>query len=139
MGSRTAGGRRRVGFWRTTPYVVLEHGFDYPELDVYLDQFILLDQDGSISVYRNWFQNFTRESIVQELKSGGFKCWAALEATSRVRPYRSDSEWIGLVARPDEADTRTEYHPELLYHDKHGHSPVNVTLRTGFRDRRVSI
>lgn len=90
------------GFWRTTPYVVLEHGFDYPELDVYLDQYILLDQDGSISVYRNWFQDFTRESIVQELESGGFKvlgAWSDLEGT----PYRSDSEWIGVVACLDEA------------------------------------
>jgi SAM-dependent methyltransferase len=89
------------GFWRTTPYVILEQGFEYPEQDVYLDQYILFDQDGSVSVYRNWFQDFTRETIIDELESGGFKVlgvWSDLEGT----PYRPDSEWLGVVARIDE-------------------------------------
>jgi SAM-dependent methyltransferase len=86
------------GFWRTTPYILLEQGFDYPEQDVYLDQYILLDQDGGVSVYRNWFQDFTRESIVAEIESAGFKVlgvWSDLEGTL----YHPDSEWIGVVAR----------------------------------------
>jgi SAM-dependent methyltransferase len=89
------------GFWRTTPCVILEQGFDYPEQDVYLDQYIVLDQDGSVSAYRNWFQDFTREGIIQELEAGGFTvlgAWSDLEGT----PYHPDTEWIGVVAHVGE-------------------------------------
>ncbi len=88
----------KAGFWRPTPHLVLETGFKYPEEMIYLDQYIVIDEDGTTAVYRNWFQDFDRELIVAELESSGFdvlSLWSDLTGT----PYQEGSEWIGLVAR----------------------------------------
>lgn len=86
------------GFWKPGPHLVLEEGFDYPEQSVFLDQFIIIEGDGQISIYRNWFQDYTRETIIQELKKGDFtiqSIWGDLTGT----PYTEDTEWIGVVAQ----------------------------------------
>jgi SAM-dependent methyltransferase len=86
------------GFWKPGLHLVLDQGFDYPEQSVYLDQVIVIEPDDRISVYRMWFQDFTRESITIELESGGFvvqSVWNDLMGT----PYLEDTEWIGLIAR----------------------------------------
>ena len=85
------------GFWKPGPHLVLEQGFAYPD-DLYLDQYIVIEGDGKISVYRNWFQEYTPETIRAELAAGGFEIeslWGDLTGT----PYTPDSEWIGIVAR----------------------------------------
>jgi SAM-dependent methyltransferase len=86
------------GFWRPGPHLVLETGFDYPEQDLYLDQMIVIEENGAVTVYRNWFQDYTPERITQELEAGGFlveSLWGDLTGT----PYSADAEWIGVVAR----------------------------------------
>jgi SAM-dependent methyltransferase len=88
------------GFWRKGQHLVLEQGFDYPEYSIYLDQIIVVDADDKVSVYRNWFQDYTRESITNELESGGFaveSIWNDLLGT----PYSEDAEWIGVIARKE--------------------------------------
>ena len=85
------------GFWKPGPHLVLEGGFAYPEEDVYLDQYIVVEADGEISVYRNWFQDYTAETIHAELEAGGFAVqglWSDLTGT----PYQPDSDWIGVIA-----------------------------------------
>jgi len=85
------------GFWRPGPHLVLEQGFDYPDSKIYLDQYVVLEEDGKVSVYRNWFQDFDREMIVHELSMGGFDVqgvWSDLTGT----PYSETSEWIGVRA-----------------------------------------
>ena len=85
------------GFWKPGPHLVLEQGFAY-EGDIFLDQYVVLEQSGKISVYRNWFQDFTPETIRAELEASGFaveSLWADLAGA----PYHPDSEWIGVVAR----------------------------------------
>ena len=85
------------GFWKPGPHLVLEQGFAYPD-DLYLDQYIVIEGDGKISVYRNWFQDFTPETIRAELTAGGFaveSLWGDLTGT----PYTPNSGWIGIVAR----------------------------------------
>jgi len=42
------------GFWRSDRHLVLEQGFDYPENDVWLDQYTVVDDNGTISVYQNF-------------------------------------------------------------------------------------
>ncbi len=42
-----------AGFWRSTPHLVLENGFAYPDEMIYLDQYIVIEEDGSLTVYRN--------------------------------------------------------------------------------------
>ncbi len=84
------------GFWKPGPHLVLEEGFDYPEQSVWLDQYIVVEGDGKVSVYRNWFQDYTPETITAELMQGGFSVeslWGDLTGAS----YTSDGEWIGLV------------------------------------------
>jgi SAM-dependent methyltransferase len=85
------------GFWKPGPHLVLEQGFTYPD-DLFLDQYIVIEGDGKISVYRNWFQDYTPETIRAELAANGFEVeslWGDLTGV----PYTPESEWIGIVAR----------------------------------------
>jgi SAM-dependent methyltransferase len=85
------------GFWKPGPHLVLEQGFDYPEQSLYLDQAIVVEENGALSVYRMWFQDYTRETITGELEAGGFavqSVWSDLIGTG----YTKDTEWIGVVA-----------------------------------------
>lgn len=84
------------GFWKPGPHLVLEEGFDYPEQSIWLDQYTVIEADGKVSVYRNWFQDYTPEMITAELVRGGFSVeslWGDLVGT----PYIPDAEWIGLI------------------------------------------
>ena len=86
------------GFWKPGPHLVLEEGFEYPEQSIYLDQSVVIEESGKISVYRNWFQDYNRESITAELEAGGFSVksvWNDLTGT----PFSEDTEWIGVVAQ----------------------------------------
>lgn len=88
----------KSGFWKPTPHLLLEEGFDYPEQTIWLDQFVTIEADGNISVYRNWFQDYTPETITDELAQNGFTVdglWGDLTG----QPYTSESEWIGLATR----------------------------------------
>lgn len=86
------------GFWKPGPHLVLEEGFDYLGESIWLDQYTVIEEDGKVSVYRNWFQDFTRETIASELEFAGFKVagiWNDLIGTSSS----DDTEWIGIVAQ----------------------------------------
>ena len=87
-----------TGFWKPGPHLVLEQGFDYPEQSIYLDQYVVIEANGTLSVYRNWFQDYTPPAIEAELAAGGFAVqgvWGDLTGT----PYAEGSEWIGVVAQ----------------------------------------
>ena len=97
-GSRNGWSVVPSGFWKPGPHLVLEQGFDYPEQSIWLDQFITIEADGKVTVYRNWFQDYTPQAISDELSAGGFvveSLWSDLAGT----PYTSQSEWIGVVTR----------------------------------------
>lgn len=84
------------GFWKPNPHLVLEQGFAY-DGDVYLDQYIVIEENAKISVYRNWFQDYTPETIQSELENNRFtvqSIWSDLTGT----PYRPNTDWIGIVA-----------------------------------------
>jgi SAM-dependent methyltransferase len=84
------------GFWKPGPHLLLEDGFDYPEQSIWLDQAVVIEADGEVSVYRNWFQDYTPETITSELAQHGFmveSLWSDLEG----QPYTPESEWIGLI------------------------------------------
>lgn len=85
------------GFWRPGPHLVLEQGFDFPDEDIWLDQYIVVEESGAMGVYRNWFQDFNRESITAELAAGGFKV-IHVGGDLCGAPFAEDSEWIGIVA-----------------------------------------
>jgi hypothetical protein len=74
----------------------LEEGFDYPEQSIWLDQYTVIEADRKMSVYRNWFQDYTPETITDELTRSDFvieSLWGDLTGQA----YNSTSEWIGLI------------------------------------------
>jgi SAM-dependent methyltransferase len=84
------------GFCKPGPHLLLEDSFDYPEQSISLDQYIVIEPDAKVSVYRNWFQDYTTEAITDELSQAGFSIeslWGDLTGT----PYTPESEWIGLI------------------------------------------
>jgi SAM-dependent methyltransferase len=84
------------GFWKPGPHLVLEAGFDYPEEAIYLDQAIVIEDGGKVSIYRNWFQDYHIETIMQELEAGGFAVQSAWNDLAGA-PYTDETEWIGLI------------------------------------------
>jgi len=87
-----------TGFWKSSPHLVLEEGFDYPEQSIWLDQYTTIEADEKMTIYRNWFQDYTPEMIKEELAQGGFEVkslWNDLMGT----PITSDTEWIGVVTQ----------------------------------------
>lgn len=85
------------GFWKPGPHLVLEQGFSYPG-DIYLDQYIVVEPEGKISIYRNWFQDYTPAAIGAELQVAGFVV-EDLRGDLAGNPYDPASEWIGVLAR----------------------------------------
>ena len=86
------------GFWRPGPHLVLNRHFNYPEENICMDQMIVIEENSAVTVYRNWFQDYSPETITKELSASGFlveSIWGDLTGN----PYREDSEWIGVVAR----------------------------------------
>lgn len=89
-----------AGFWKPSPHLVLEEGFDYPEQSIYLDQAIVIEESGKVSVYRMWFQDFTRETIIRELEAGGFEVqsiWNDLLGT----PFTESTDWVSVITRKE--------------------------------------
>lgn len=85
------------GFWKPDPHLVLEQGFAY-ENNLYLDQYTILEADGKISVYRQWLQDYTAETIRAELEVNGFavqSLWGDLTGS----PYEPSGDWIGIIAK----------------------------------------
>jgi len=86
------------GFWKAGVHLVLEEGFDYPEHLIYLDQYVVIDEEHNLHIYRNWFQDYDPQLITTELTQNGFLLngyWNDLSGS----PYREDTQWIGVVAQ----------------------------------------
>jgi 2-polyprenyl-3-methyl-5-hydroxy-6-metoxy-1,4-benzoquinol methylase len=85
------------GYWRPGPHLVLEQGFDYAEDDVWLDQYIVIDGERTV-VYRNWFHDYTIETIRTVLENAGFEIvhvWNNMIGT----PYEAGGDNMAIVAR----------------------------------------
>lgn len=85
------------GLWRPGKHMILEEGYDYPEDEVWLDQYIVIDENG-LTVYRDWYHDYSLETILDFLESTGFsivQIWNDLTGT----PYKEGGDWIAVVAR----------------------------------------
>lgn len=85
------------GFWRPGRHLVLEQGWDYPDIDVWLDQFIVVDDDGA-AVYRNWFHDYDLGTIEAVLENAGFEAahvWNDLAGEK----YCEGGDWIAIGAK----------------------------------------
>lgn len=86
------------GFWKPGPHLVLSRHFQYPEESLALDQYAIVEANGKLSVYRNWFRHFDAASITAELESGGFEV-RGLYGDLAGKPLDPDGHWIGVVAQ----------------------------------------
>lgn len=84
------------GFWRPGRHLILEQGFDYPEEHVYVDQYIIVDEEGP-KVYRNWYHDYSLETLEPVLQAQGFEVlhvWDDLTGS----PYSAAGDWLAVVA-----------------------------------------
>jgi len=86
------------GFWRPARHLVLEQSFVYPTDDVLLNQYVVIDDDGTMTTYRNWFQNYTPTSIAAVLEEARFST-AYVGGDLRGGGLTDTSEWIGIIAQ----------------------------------------
>jgi SAM-dependent methyltransferase len=86
------------GFWKPGRHLVLEEGFDYPENDAWLNQYIIVEEDGTVKVYRLWLHDYSLETISRTLEKKRFeveKAWNSLSGES----YLKGGDWIAIAAR----------------------------------------
>jgi SAM-dependent methyltransferase len=60
-------------FWCKDKHVVLSQGFHYPEDKVYLDQNIVITEDGDFRVYRTYDHYYSENDLAELLDGFGFK------------------------------------------------------------------
>lgn len=86
------------GFWKPEPYLLLERSYHYPDAQAHVDQYVVITADGTVSIYRNWFVDYTRASITAALEGAGFAVrgvWSDLTGA----PYDPAAEWLGVAAQ----------------------------------------
>jgi SAM-dependent methyltransferase len=84
------------GFWRPGNHLVLEQGFDYPEDNVWLDRYIVVDSE-CVKIYHNWFHDYDLESLSRVLQNAGFgliHVWNDFTGT----PYKKGGDFLAVVA-----------------------------------------
>ncbi|MCC4767057.1 methyltransferase domain-containing protein [Methanosarcina sp. DH1] len=86
------------GFWRPGRHFVLEEGFDYPENDTWLNQYIIVDEDETVKVYRLWLHDYSLEIISWILEKNGFKVEQAWNSLSGEL-YSKGGDWIAIAVR----------------------------------------
>jgi SAM-dependent methyltransferase len=84
------------GFWREKTHLVLEEGFQYDN-DIWLDQYIVADNSG-VQVYRNWFKDYSVETISEIINNSGFKI-IDIRGSLIGEALKEDSEWFAIIAQ----------------------------------------
>lgn len=85
------------GFWMPEPHLVLEHGFLYAD-NISLEEYIVIQSDGTQTIFRNWYHDYTPTSIVPLLAAqhlDAFEFYSDLLGT----PYSEESDWCGVIAQ----------------------------------------
>jgi len=85
------------GFWKPGPHLVLTQEFIYTEAAIELHQYSVLEADGRLLVYRNWFPHYTLETLAPVLDEAGFDVLGAYDDLAGA-PRTAGSEWLGVVA-----------------------------------------
>ncbi len=85
------------GFWRPQPHLVLDATFHYPEANVYLDQYAVIEEGGEVCVYRIWERCYSPQSISELLHEHGFEVdtlWGDLCG----KPCGEADPWLAVAA-----------------------------------------
>jgi SAM-dependent methyltransferase len=91
-----------AGFWKPGPHLVLEERFGYPEHDTALDQYTVIEDNGTVTVYRNWFHDYTLDTITPILTRAGFDIVGAYSDLLGT-PRTANSWWLGVISRRTQA------------------------------------
>lgn len=85
------------GFWSPRDYFGFLNTFKYPEEQLTLDKYSIVEHNRTWQVY-NWLQHYSRQSLAEEFSAQGFdiEAWHADVAGT---PYRADAPEIAVVAR----------------------------------------
>ncbi|MGM0405154.1 MAG: class I SAM-dependent methyltransferase [Thermoplasmatota archaeon] len=86
------------GFWSSDSYLELFNRYYYPDEQVKLDQYMIIDKNGEASVYRIWHRFFTPSQISGSLKKHGFEV-EEFHGDLTGEPIESGAEAMGVVAR----------------------------------------
>ena len=83
-----------TGFWASGPHLVLADGFDYPEHDAWVDQYVVVEPERT-RVFRNWFTDYDATEITRIAEKNGFTV-VELSDGLQMAPLTEDVEWIGV-------------------------------------------
>lgn len=90
--------RMMNGFWAEGDYVGIRRSWRYPDHDLALDRFLVVEPGETWEVY-NWFQHYTPETLSAELTESGFTM-SSLFADLAGRPLTESSDLMGVIATP---------------------------------------
>jgi 2-polyprenyl-3-methyl-5-hydroxy-6-metoxy-1,4-benzoquinol methylase len=63
---------RESGFWKSTPYIVLNNGYHYPDARVWANHHIVIGENDAVDTYIFWNHYYERNVLVPILESAGF-------------------------------------------------------------------
>jgi hypothetical protein len=65
-----------------------------------MDQYVVIEEDGTLSLYRNWIRGYTLEQMRLLLKEHGFsiQTWAGFLTG---QPYQNDSTHLAIIAKKE--------------------------------------
>jgi SAM-dependent methyltransferase len=89
---------REGGFWKSTPHLTLMQAYDYLDHDTMVEQFVVIEDNGTVTVYRNWFHYYSAETITPLLEEHGFLV-EGVYSDLTGSPYSDDAEFPGFVAQ----------------------------------------
>ena len=84
------------GFWSAEDYVGIQRTFKYPDDNLTLDRYLIVQPSDSWQIY-NWTQHFTPVSIETELQSTGFRI-DQMAGDLNGTPLEPESDLIGIIA-----------------------------------------
>ncbi len=86
------------GFWKPIPYLLFTEKIKYPEQDVLLTQYFVLDSNSNFDIYRIWDHAYTKHSISQVLSNAGFHAMH-FYADITGSEYSDNSKTMAIIAK----------------------------------------
>jgi len=85
------------GFWSQDDYFGFLNTFTYPEYNVVLDKYTIVEMDRTREIY-NWLQYFRPEDLHRELETAGFVIEETLKDVAGA-PFDPQGDEIAVIAR----------------------------------------
>lgn len=83
------------GFWLEDTHLCIEAHYIYED-DIRLNQYIVIDKEDKIKVYRTWDHYYTKHTIIEELKKAGFEKIQVF-SDAAGKPYDEESKTMCIM------------------------------------------